>query len=176
GDEVVDDRRERADQDVLGGDVPDVLHARQPRLEEREAGLHEHDEHGGEDDRCRAGCDGKLVPRHPTSTSSSGMPVRLCMTWPTGVVHTSPSPDSYPLRAASVIAARTRSTRSSSTTNSSSAFGRKRDSKMRPRYSCVIPRCRPWPTASITVTPTCPVASSTASITVSMRSRMTTAS
>src|SRR3954452_16292266 len=65
---------------------------------------------------------------------------------------------------------------SSSTTKTSSAFGRKRDSKMRPRYSCVIPRWRPWPTASITVTPTCPVASSTASITVSMRSRITTAS
>src|SRR5262249_59897029 len=46
----------------------------------------------------------------------------------------------------------------------------------RPRYSWVIPRSRPWPTASTTVTPTCPVCSSTASITVSTRSRMTTAS
>src|SRR6266542_1492700 len=66
--------------------------------------------------------------------------------------------------------------RSFSTTKISRALGRKRDSKTRPRYSCVIPRCRPWPTASITVTPTWPVASSTASITVSTRSRMTTAS
>src|SRR5687768_12557791 len=47
---------------------------------------------------------------------------------------------------------------------------------MRPRYSWVIPRCRPWPTASITVTPTCPVCCSTASMTVSTRSRTTTAS
>ena len=59
---------------------------------------------------------------------------------------------------------------------SGSAFGRKRDSNTRPRYSCVIPRSRPWPTASTTVTPTWPVCSSTASITVSTRSRRTTAS
>src|SRR5262249_23281147 len=45
-----------------------------------------------------------------------------------------------------------------------------------PRYSCVMPRWRPCPTASITVTPTCPVDSSTASITVSIRSRITAAS
>ena len=42
--------------------------------------------------------------------------------------------------------------------NVSSAFGRNRDSKTRPRYSCVTPRWRPWPIASITVTPTWPVA------------------
>src|SRR5215471_4445157 len=67
-------------------------------------------------------------------------------------------------------------TSSSATTNVSSAFGRNRDSNTRPRYSCVIPRCRPWPTASTTVTPTWPVCSSTASITISTRSRSTTAS
>ena len=61
-------------------------------------------------------------------------------------------------------------------TKISSAFGRNRDSKMRPRYSCVTPRWRPCPIASITVTPTCPVSASTASITVSTRSRITTAS
>ena len=72
--------------------------------------------------------------------------------------------------------ATTSSAMPSATTKTSSAFGRKRDSKTRPRYSCVTPRSRPWPIASITVTPTWPVASSTASITVSIRSRMTTAS
>src|SRR3954469_6234987 len=64
----------------------------------------------------------------------------------------------------------------SATTKVSSAFGRKRDSNTRPRYSCVIPRSRPCPTASTTVTPTWPVCSSTASITISTRSRSTTAS
>src|SRR5207244_4424229 len=87
-----------------------------------------------------------------------------------------PSPDSLPLRAASAIAATIGSALSSSTMKTSSAFGRKRDSNTRPRYSCVTPRWRPWPIASMTVTPTWPVASSTASITVSTRSLMTTAS
>src|SRR6266516_2583826 len=98
------------------------------------------------------------------------------MTWATGVVQTSPSPDSLPLRAASETVSATAAARWSSTTNVRSAFGRKRDSKTRPRYSCVIPRWRPCPTASITVTPTWPVCSSTASITISTRSRSTTAS
>src|SRR5919198_389868 len=75
-----------------------------------------------------------------------------------------------------VFAAMTPGARASWTTKVSSAFGGKRDSKPRPRYSCVIPRWRPWPTASTTVTPTCPVCSSTASITISTRSRSTTAS
>src|SRR6266536_1125880 len=87
-----------------------------------------------------------------------------------------PSPDSCPDRAASVIAATTAGAISSSTMNASRAFGRKRDSKTRPRYSWVTPRWRPWPIASTTVTPTCPVSASTASITVSTRSRVTTAS
>ena len=73
-----------------------------------------------------------------------------------GSSSTIPSPDSLPLRAASTIASTTRPARSSGATKTSSAFGRKRDSKTRPRYSCVIPRWRPWPTASITVTPTWP--------------------
>src|SRR4051812_23220772 len=91
-------------------------------------------------------------------------------------LQTRPSPDSLPVRAASTIAASTASAISSFTTKVRTAFGRKRDSNTRPRYSCVMPRWRPCPTASTTVTPTCPVASSTASITVSMRSRRTTAS
>jgi hypothetical protein len=41
------------------------------------------------------------------------------------------------------MAATTLSASESSTTNVSSAFGRNRDSKTRPRYSCVIPRSRP---------------------------------
>jgi len=68
-------------------------------------------------------------------------------------VHTRPSPDSLPLRAESTIASTTASARSSSTMNIRCAFGRNRDSKMRPRYSWVTPRWRPWPIASITVTP-----------------------
>ena len=106
----------------------------------------------------------------------SRRPVRLWNTCSTGVDQTRPSPDSLPLRAASTIAATASSTIASETTNVSSAFGRKRDSKTRPRYSCVTPRSRPCPIASITVTPTWPVASSTASITVSTRSRSTMAS
>src|SRR5690348_2729895 len=98
------------------------------------------------------------------------------MTSNTGVAQQRPSPDSLPLRAESTIASITFSTISSRTTNTSSAFGRKRDSKRRPRYSWVTPRSRPWPIASTTVTPTWPVSSSTASITVSTRSRITTAS
>ena len=94
----------------------------------------------------------------------------------TGVVQTIPSPDSLPLLAASTIAATTSSARSSSTTKTRRAFGRNRDSKTRPRYSWISPRCRPWPTASITVTPTWPASFSTASMTVSTRSRMTIAS
>src|SRR5204862_457228 len=74
------------------------------------------------------------------------------------------------------MAAITPSTISSRTMNIRCAFGRKRDSKTRPRYSCVIPRSRPWPTASTTVTPTCPVSSSTASMASSTRSRSTIAS
>src|SRR4051794_25345952 len=98
------------------------------------------------------------------------------MTFVTGVAQQSPSPDSLPLRAASTIAAVTSSRCRSATTKTSIAFGRNRDSKTRPRYSCVTPRSRPCPIASITVTPTWPVACSTASITVSTRSRMTIAS
>ena len=80
------------------------------------------------------------------------------------------------MRAASTIASITGAASSSATTNVSRAFGRNLDSNTRPRYSCVIPRWRPCPTASITVTPTWPVCSSTASMTVSIRSRTTTAS
>ena len=61
----------------------------------------------------------------------------------TGDAHTIPSPDSLPERAASTIAWMTSSAFESSTTKTSNAFGRKRDSNTRPRYSCVMPRCRP---------------------------------
>src|SRR6185295_5198041 len=163
-------------QHVLRGDVPDVLHPRQPGLQEGEAGLHEHHEDRRDDDPHRARGDREVLVAHPTLTSSRLVPVRLCMTLAIEVVHTSPSPDSLPLRAESTIAPTTASAISSGTTNVSTAFGRNRDSKTRPLYSCVIPRSRPCPIASTTVTPTWPVSSSTASITVSTRSRITTAS
>src|SRR5262249_10203629 len=159
----VDDRADAEDEDVLPGDVAGVLHPRETGLEEREARLHEHHEHRGDADPDRRCRDEQILvgdgSDHPTSTSAASTtegasPVRLCVTCSTFVVHTRPSPDSLPLTAASAIARTTASTFSSSTMKMSSAFGRKRDSKMRPRYSCVTPRCRPCPTASITVTPT----------------------
>ena len=76
-DEVVDERRDPEHQHVLRRDVPGVLHPRQPRLEEREAGLHEHDQNGRDDDPDRARGDGQLLVRHTRSTSSSLSPVRL---------------------------------------------------------------------------------------------------
>src|SRR5204862_343429 len=137
----------------------------QSRLEEGKAGLHEHDQDGRDDDPDRAGRDQEIVVSdHGTSTSSRRSAVRWWVTLPAGVVQTIPSPDSLPERAASAIVATTRSACSSATTKTSSAFGRNRDSNTRPRYSCVMPCCRPCPTASITVTPTWPVCSSTASI------------
>src|SRR6185295_10949803 len=177
----VDDRAEAEDQDVLAGDVPGVLHPGEAGLEEREARLHEHHEDRGDDDPDRARRDQKIVildrsSDHPTSTSPRLRPVRLWVALSMRGDHTRPSPDSLPLCAAAAIAATTASTFSSSTTKIRSAFGRKRDSNTRPRYSCVTPRSRPCPTASSTVTPTWPVSSSTASITVSIRSRSTTAS
>src|SRR5918994_257744 len=175
-DEVVNERRYSEHQHVLRRDVPGVLHPRQARLEERETSLHEHDQNGRDDDPDRARGDDQLLGRHTRSTSSSLRPDRLWVTFPTGVVQTIPSPDSLPLRAASEIAATTPPAISSATTKVRTAFGKNRDSKVRPRYSCVIPRWRPCPIASTTVTPTWPVCSSTASITVSTRSRITTAS
>src|SRR5215208_1001523 len=176
-DRPVDQRADAEDQHVLARDVRGVLHPRQARLEEGEAGLHEHHEHGRDDDPERVRREEEVGVLHAASSARrSGRPVRLWVTWSTGVVQTRPSPQSFPLRAASAAVAATAAASSSATTNVSSAFGRKRDSKTRPRYSCVIPRCRPWPTASTTVTPTWPVCSSTASITISTRSRRTTAS
>src|SRR5205807_9202033 len=175
-DRPVDEGRDSEDEHVLAGDVGRVLHPRQPRFEEGEARLHEHHQDRGDDDPDGVGRDQQLARLHPTSSSSSRTPVRLCVTLPTRLVQTSPSPESFPLRPASAIAATTAGAIPSSTTNVSSAFGRKRDSNTRPRYSWVTPRCRPWPIASTTVTPTWPVSCSTASITVSTRSRMTTAS
>src|SRR5690349_9806290 len=160
-DKPVDERADSEDEDVLAGDVRGVLHSRQARLEEGEAGLHEHDE-----DRIG----------HGGATAARDRPVGLCMARSMRLEQTSPSPDSLPLRAETAIAATTAAAISSSTMNVSRAFGRKRDSNTRPRYSGVTPRWRPWPIASTTVTPTWPVSSSTASITVSTRSRITTAS
>ena len=91
-----------------------------------------------------------MRPRPPRAS----LPVRLWVTSNTGVVQTIPSPDSWPVRAASTIASTTPAASSSFTTKKRYALGRNRDSNTRPRYSCVIPRWRPWPTASITVTPT----------------------
>ena len=74
-DHPVDDRAEPEDQDVLAGDVAGVLHPRQPRLEEGEAGLHEHHEDRRDDDPDRARRDQQILVLdcccdHPTSTSS----------------------------------------------------------------------------------------------------------
>jgi hypothetical protein len=57
------------------------------------------------------------------------------VTFSTRLVQTSPSPDSLPERAESAIASTTAVAISSSTMNVRRAFGRKRDSKTRPRYS-----------------------------------------
>src|SRR4029077_6160262 len=134
----------------------------QPRLEEGEARLHEHDEDGRDNDPEGVGGDQQLVVGHPRRS-----PVRWWTTLATGDDQQSPSPEEWPVRAASAIAATTCSARASSTSEARGAFGKKRDSNVRPRYSCVPPRSRPWPIASTTVTPTWPVSSSTASITVS---------
>src|SRR5207247_6673552 len=144
-DRPVDKRGDAEDEHVLPGDVRRVLHARQARLEEGEAGLHEHHEHGGDDDPDRVDSDQQVARLHRTSSSSSLNPVRLCVTLSTRLVHTTPSPDPLPLRAASAIAATTAAAIPSSTMNVSSAFGRKRDSNTRPRYSWVTPRWPPWP-------------------------------
>ena len=72
-DEEVDDRREREDQGVLGRDVADVLHPRQPRLQEGEARLHEDHEDRRDDHPDRAGREGKslVLIRSPPPRASS---------------------------------------------------------------------------------------------------------
>src|SRR5204863_371968 len=95
--------------------------------------------------RCPGGaasCTASQATPHLASTASSARPVRLWVTFSTRLVQTRPSPDSLPDRAESAIASTTAGAISSSTMNASSAFGRKRDSKTRPRYSCVTPRWR----------------------------------
>ena len=137
----VDDRADAEDEDVLAGDVSRVLHPRESRFEKCEARLHEHDEHGRDHDPDGVDSDEEIAGLHRASTiSSSRVPVRLCVTLSSREVHTSPSPDSLPLRAESTIASTTAGASSSRTTNVSCAFGRKRDSNTRPRYSCVTPR------------------------------------
>jgi hypothetical protein len=60
-DRPVDERADPEDEDVLARDVSGVLHAGQARLQEGEAGLHEHDQDGGDDDPDRAGRDQEVV-------------------------------------------------------------------------------------------------------------------
>src|SRR5262249_3527771 len=127
-DEPVDERADPEDENVLAGDGRGVLHPRQARLEEGEAGLHEHDQHCRDDDPDRVGRDQEIRIAHRASTVSSARPVRVWMTFSTWLVQTRPSPDSLPLRAESAIASTTVGAISSSTTNVSSALGRKRDS------------------------------------------------
>ena len=91
-DEVVDDRDDPENEHVLGRDVADVLHPCQPRLEEREAGLHEEDEDRREDDPDRARRERELLGCHTRSTSSSRAPVRLWVTLLTGDIQQMPSP------------------------------------------------------------------------------------
>ena len=153
-DRPVDERADPEDEDVLAGDVGGVLHPGEAGLEEGESRLHEHHEDRRDDDPDSVRSDQQVGCLHLASTSSRRAPVLLCVTSWMGEVQTRPSPAGLPLRAASAIASTTASARASSTTKTSSAFGRKRDSKTRPRYSCVMPRCRPCPTASRTVTPT----------------------
>src|SRR5262249_18067359 len=144
---------------------------RQPCLEEGEAGLHEHDEHGRDDDPKGVCSDQQLVVSHPRRS-----PVRWWTTSATGDAQQSPSPEAWPVLGAAAVAATTPTASGAATTNGGRGCGRKRDSNGGPRYSCVAPRSRPCPMASTTVTPTWPVSSSTASITVSTRSLTTTAS
>src|SRR5207244_9956138 len=114
------------------------LHPGQRRLEERETGMHAHDEDRRDDDPEGVGGDRQLVVSHPRRS-----PVRWWTTFAAGEVQQRPSPEEWPLRAASAIAETTRSASASSTRNVSRVFGRKRDSNVRPRYSCVTPRSRP---------------------------------
>ena len=93
-DRPVDERADAEDEDVLAGDVRGVLHPRQARLEEREAGLHEHHEDRRDDDPDGVRGDQEVGVAH--AASSSGFPVRLCVTCSTRVVQTSPSPQSLP--------------------------------------------------------------------------------
>ena len=110
-------------------------------------------------------------------TSSSGRPVRLCIALQTGVVQTIPSPDSCPVRAVSTIVSTTASARSSVDDEDQQ---RLREEARLEDAAAVLVRDpaagAPCPTASITVTPTWPVRSVTASITSSTLSRTTTAS
>ena len=142
-DEEVDDRREREDQGVLRSDVADVLHPCQPCLEEREAGLHEDHEDRCDDHPDRAGRDGEFLGAHSLSTSSSACPVLLCVTLGHADIQQMPSPLTCPVRAASTIACEHVGRDLVADDEGHQAFGRKRDSNTRPRYSCVIPRSRP---------------------------------
>ena len=63
-DRPVDERADAEDEDVLAGDVRGVLHPGQAGLEEREAGLHEHDEHGRDDDPERVRGDEQVCCLH----------------------------------------------------------------------------------------------------------------
>ena len=130
-DRPVEKRADPEDEDVLGRDVPGVLHPGQAGLDEGEARLHEHDEHRRNDDPDGVHRDEEIGALHWSSTPSRLAPVLLCTTVSSGEVQTRPSPAGFPLLAASAIASTTASARPSSTTKTRSAFGRKRDSKRR---------------------------------------------
>ena len=83
-DRPVDERADAEDEHVLAGDVRGVLHPRQARLEEREAGLHEHDEDAATTTQTVFDGDHEVGGLHATSTSSSARPVRLCVTFSIG--------------------------------------------------------------------------------------------
>ena len=73
-DEVVDDGGEGEDEDVLRRDMTDVLHPGEARLEEGEAGLHEHDEDGREDTQTVLVAMASSWVGHAASTSSRAGP------------------------------------------------------------------------------------------------------
>jgi hypothetical protein len=65
-DRPVDERAEAEDEDVLAGDVRGVLHPREARLQEREAGLHEHNEHRRDHDPERVRRNHQIRSLHPS--------------------------------------------------------------------------------------------------------------
>ena len=129
---------------------------RRPGFQEREPRLHEHHE-----DRCHDHPYGARRDREPGSSSDLPPPrVRPVSVVRDGAHGRRPDDPVRPTRCHCERRPRSprppSSARSSFTTNVRTAFGRNRDSKIRPRYSCVMPRWRPWPMASTTVTPTWP--------------------
>ena len=112
-----------------------------------------------------------LIARPPRG----GLPVRLCVTLSTRVVQTIPSPETC-------RCGRRRRSRHDRVgllvLDDEDEVRLRQEARLEDAPAVLVrdPRWRPWPTASTTVTPTWPVCSSTASMTVSTRSRTTTAS